>query len=232
MDELRIREKNIINIRIRELNSYILKNEDTLKRLNSQAITSFVSIQISKIEVSNQEYTNELELLKEKLANIISGNLDSVIKQSADYNKNVINKKSEEKKTQKLEEKNIKKAKEQENLQISYSMNRSRNNREPSEWEMEKEYSRYCRLCDSVPDYILRNLKEMPANKGYIWKGLWCFGRLKEEPNQPMILFEKLRNDIMHIHEIDKEYRKIYEKQGKNGRRILISTEKRLVLNK
>ena len=228
MEELRIREKNIINIRIRELNSYISKNEDTLKRLNSQAITSFVTNQINKIEVTIQEYTRELESLKEKLANIISGNLDSVIKQYADNNKSVITKKSDEKMAQKIEEKNIKKAKEQENLQKSYSMNRTRNNREPSEWEMEKEYSRYCRLCDSIPEYILRNLKEMPGNKGYIWKGLWCFGQLKEEPHQPMILFEKLRNDIMHIHEIDKDFRKIYEKQGKNGRRVLISTEKRL----
>jgi hypothetical protein len=51
MEELRIREKNIVNIRLRELNNYIKKNEETIKRLSSQAASSFTSAQINKLEI-------------------------------------------------------------------------------------------------------------------------------------------------------------------------------------
>ena len=67
----------------------------------------------------------------------------------------------------------------------------------------------------------------MPENKGYIWKGMWCFGKLPPFRGEPLIMFEKLYNsDILRIYEIDEEYKCIYEKKGKD-KKYLISKEPR-----
>ena len=232
MEELRIREKNIINIKIKDVNSYIKKNTDTVARLATQGITDFVRNQTKKLESKNIEYEKELNMLKERLININNGSLDSELQDFANTNKDIINKKTTEKREKKTEEKTIQKVKEKENFQISKDMDKNYNPKIGNEWEMKKSLSFFYKLCDELPDYMVRNLKEMPNNKGYIHRGIWCFGELEAEKNQPIILFEKLKNEIMRIHEIDSEYYNIFEKQGKYGKRILLSSYKRKKLNK
>ena len=227
MEELRIREKNIIYIRIKDLTTYIANNDAKITRLNNQTMDSFNISQIKKAQANNQTYKTELDELKEKVINITNGKLDNELKVSTQTNKDIINKKTEEKKIKKTEEKTIQKTKEKTNLQISYTMSRNRNNGEASDWVLNKETSNFFRTINGIPDYMLRNLKEMPNNKGYIWKGVWCLGELPAEVNQPLILFEKLRNDVMRIHEIDSDHVKVYEKQGKHSKRFLISNDVR-----
>tara|TARA_A100001015_G_scaffold296206_1_gene376193 strand:- start:50 stop:718 length:669 start_codon:yes stop_codon:yes gene_type:complete len=45
---------------------------------------------------------------------------------------------------------------------------------------LQKDFNYHYRLFQkksaSLPTYIKRNLKHMPNNKGYIWKGVWFFG--------------------------------------------------------
>ena len=96
----------------------------------------------------------------------------------------------------------------------------------------DKEYKRYIDKCNSVPDYIIRNLKEMPSNKGYIWKGLWCFGELPREENANLIMFKKEDNDLMEIHEIDNNFHYIYEKIGKNRKTLLYKIERNKKIQK
>ena len=73
---------------------------------------------------------------------------------------------------------------------------------------------------DSVPEYILTNLKSMPNNKGYIWRKCWLLGSLKSEKNQPLILFEKTRN-IMYIHEYKPNEYKLFAKEGRNQKYLV-----------
>lgn len=87
------------------------------------------------------------------------------------------------------------------------------------------EYRCFLKLCNSIPEYIKRNLKKMPNNKGYIWKGIILYGSLPPE-EEITILFENLGRDILKIHEITQKEYKIFEKKGKD-KRILISKEKR-----
>jgi hypothetical protein len=116
-----------------------------------------------------------------------------------------------------------KKELEGKNLQKSYDITRRNNVGEASEKEMDRELRFFYRTCENIPDYILKNLDEMPNNKGYIWKGIWCFGKLPPEKNQPLIMFEKLRDsNKLRIIEIDETHRTIYEKEGKN-KKVLIS---------
>lgn len=93
------------------------------------------------------------------------------------------------------------------------------------------QYRQYLNRVDSLPEYILNNLSTMPNNKGYIWRGMSCYGKLPAERGQPYILFEKIRGGILRIHEYSTApanvrwsyIYKVYEKKGKD-KRILIKT--------
>ena len=85
------------------------------------------------------------------------------------------------------------------------------------------------KINNSVPDYMLRNLKDMPNNKGYIWRGMYCFGELPPERNcNTTIMFEKKPRGVLINHEQTPTMYKTYEKQGKN-KRVLIHQEYRKI---
>lgn len=81
----------------------------------------------------------------------------------------------------------------------------------------DKEYEHFLRVCDSIPDYMLKKLKTMPNNKGYIWRNVFCYGNLKAEEGQPTIMFEK-KNGILVIHEWTNTEYKIWHKEGKENK--------------
>lgn len=93
--------------------------------------------------------------------------------------------------------------------------------------EMNKAYQRYNSILDSIPDYITNNLREMPANKGYIWKQVYLYGRCPaEKPYNKTVLFEKLPRQITRIHEWSNNYYRIFRKEGREVK-TLESTEHR-----
>ena len=54
-----------------------------------------------------------------------------------------------------------------------------------------REYAKLCDIASQLPDYISRNLENMPNNKGYKWRGVVFFGKLPEERNGNTVIFEK-----------------------------------------
>ena len=218
MENLRIAEKNKIYDRLKQIDLYIKRNKNTL---NVTSVSD--KLFIEKIIKKNDEYNMEIETLNKRLSELTLGSLD--IELTSVLNKNTEDmKKNVAKATQKIKEKQIEKEKDKETIDNYYKSSRDTNR--ISAKSMEKETNKFFYFCDSIPDYIRRNLDEMPGNKGYIWKGVWCFGKLPEERGKPIIMFEKCRDGIMKIYEIDDRERRIFEKRGKD-RKILISIESR-----
>ena len=81
----------------------------------------------------------------------------------------------------------------------------------------------------NIPDYIIANLKDMPSNKGYIWKGMWCFGDIKSKSQYPQILFEKNRGGNLYIHEINETHHCIFEKIGKSNKTLKSKVERKKI---
>jgi hypothetical protein len=71
----------------------------------------------------------------------------------------------------------------------------------------EREYYNF--FIKKIPTYILRNLKNMPNNKGYIIDDIRYFGYLNRIEYAPVILFEKINNNLTYIHEYTNKYYKI-----------------------
>ena len=91
---------------------------------------------------------------------------------------------------------------------------------------MKYAYKHFGRSEDSLPEYISRNLKNMPNNKGYIWKSVCYYGHKPANENEPTFLFEK-KYGTLYIHEYThNEY--FYFSKEKNGPKVLLKHEKRI----
>ncbi len=223
MEEYRIGEKNKIFSRIKEINTYIKRNESTIERFEKQTSkTNFEKTQIKKLLEKNSEYENDIKELNLRVENLAKGLLDNeIIQELNKENEKILksNIKANKKHTDKKE-------KEEENKKLvkkSYNIN----NHDFSEKDLDKEFNKFNKFYNSVPNYILRNLKEMPNNKGYLWKGIWCLGELPPEKGEPNIIFEKLQeSNILRIYEIDNNFTSIYEKLNKDKKKLVSKTHR------
>lgn len=219
-----IREKNIINNKIREINVFVERNESTKKRLNSQRLTSFEINQIEKLDTKNSEYKIELENLIQKLKKIDLGIFDSEMKNSMDDEREKIIKSNEKNKSKQIhkQEKDIADKKLiKKSFQLTGS---SREANDSNEWFMNKQLDRFINICNSIPPRILGKLKEMPNNKGYIWKGIYCYGDQPAEKGKPTVMFETLYDGTLRIHESTDDFTFVYEKKGKNRKELVSKT--------
>lgn len=88
-------------------------------------------------------------------------------------------------------------------------------------------YKQSLKCVETLPNYMRQNLSEMSGNKGYIWRGCYFFGLLPEEPNQPTLMFEKGRNGILYIHEYDKYEYRLFEKQGRERKQLVLKKQRK-----
>ena len=96
------------------------------------------------------------------------------------------------------------------------------------EKDMQRAYMQYLNIVDTIPEYISKNLEEMPNNKGYIWRGIQCYGKQPEGGNSnSTILFEKQKGGLLIIHDRTPTEYKIFHKKGKD-KKVLYSVEKNI----
>lgn len=228
METRRLNEKNRIRIRIREITNYIEKDNTTIERLRiAQNNKEFNRSQVEKLTIKNEERKCLIKELNERSEKLENGELDKELEDEYKAVQKEIKRKDNEaqrKKKEIIDNKKEEKKRLDEMWKITKQFDRE--NRW-SEKDLVREERYFNKINDSIPDYILRSLKEMPNNKGYIWKGIYCFGELPSERNSDIIvMFEKKPRGVLRIHEWSKNMIKIYEKQGKN-KRYLISEEYR-----
>ena len=217
-----ISEKNKVRESIRIIQKNIEHSTDTIKRFRTQPSSTFIITQIEKLENSIEADKSQLVILEKRLLDLEAGILDNEIIAQNKENKKTVSEKEAVKKKKKDDEKKAsledsKKSKEIE----SYNRDYERGERN-KDYEMKRTFNYYEKCVESIPDYMVENLKNMPNNKGYIWRDIHCYGELPPEKGQPITLFEKQR-DLMIIHEWANKYYTVYHKLGKNGRKSIVS---------
>ena len=98
-------------------------------------------------------------------------------------------------------------------------MDASRNYKQ-KERDVKYAYKYYNKVVDTLPSYIKNNLTDIPNNKGYIWRGVHFYGELPEESG-PRVMFEKQRGGLLIIHEYNHNEYRIYEKEGRNRKKLI-----------
>ena len=223
MEKFRLAEKNKVLSEIKLIESLIKRNRESVDRLKCQEDSVFTRTQISKLLTGITEHESKLVELQQKQIDISTGKLDEEIKSQNDNLLSKIQKK-EEVTNKKKKEKQDEKKNDSELLKKHYEKT---NRYEFSESFWQKEERKYYKNCDSLPQWIRDKLKELPSNKGYIWRDLWFFGEKYVPFTKNCTMFENLKGGITIIHEIDADYHKIYEKVGRSNNKTLTEKIKR-----
>ena len=202
------------------------KTEASAGRMRHQAETSFVKNQLSKIKEKNAERREKRSELTERLDRLNSGLLDDELRAEI---KEQMAEASEKARVTKQRKKDLAADKAAKSViskaYYQASRRQDRQNRYQKK-NIDRSYRHFQRACNSVPDYMLRNLSQMPSNKGYYWKSVACYGDLPAEPGKPTVLFDRRRGGAMVIHEWTPDEYKVYEKKGKD-RKTLVSSQAR-----
>ena len=229
MECRRTLKKNKILNDIRDSENFISRSESTIKRIkNTQMGVNYINSEINRLKTAISTKSEVLEKLLEYLRLVDIGGLDEEIMKEYNFNKERQNKLNKEKQYEK--EKIDAEKKEKKSICKNYwngVITESRDNRKKQR-TMAYEYRYFLKVCDSLPEYIQRNLSEMPNNKGYIWRGVYFYGSLPPKSG-PRVMFEKKRGGVLVIHEYTDLVYKRYEKKGKDKKKLVYTEPKKLI---
>lgn len=221
MNFLRKTEKKRISEDIRTLENYNKTDTATISRFKAAAASDFSENQIKKLSLKIEDRKNTISSHRERLINIDAGIYDNELEQTAQKVINETNRKRAETLMRKAEIEDQKHEK-QAKSKIFYQAERQVDRQDRYfDKNSERDYAHFMRACDSVPDYMKKKLAKMSNNMGYIWKNVHCYGELKAEEGEPIIMFERTRSGTQLIHETSEHQYKIYQR-GDRGRKTLI----------
>lgn len=217
MDRRRLQYIEELRVDVMRAEKVQLRDSEVLKNISRLNINKDI-IETKKAQISEKilQRGKDIENMKTRISEISSGKLDSELmeesnRESKSYHDNhslILKKKKEaHDKENQMRENVYKKRREKENKHI------------------EKDYSYYLKvhnsIGDTLPDNMRDNLRTMPNNKGYIWRGCLFCGYLPPEKGQPLIAFEKVKGGITRIHETDQYETRVYEKYGKDKKQLV-----------
>lgn len=227
MENNRRLEQNKIREKIKQILKYIETDKATIYRFRGQKSTvSYNIAQIAKLEAKNAERQLELQILEQRSRDIESGSLDEEMNKEAKLVKMDIDRKTDETSKKKDQDKADKAANNV--LSVAYYQAGKKEDRKIryDDKSVAYSYKHFRRSCDSIPEYMLKKLKNMPNNKGYIWKSVHCYGDRPANKGESNFLYETQRNGLRITYETtDYEY-KIWHAKDKQ-RKFLFSTEPR-----
>ena len=216
-------ELNKIKFQIRQEKIYIQNDTIAIERMNKdQSFSKWASDQVSIRRAKIEQREKIIDALQKKSLDVEKGLFDKELLNSENYVHNEIRAKQEEVKKHKDYEKDIKqiainKSKNFEQLARRADRNIAYNSR-----EVEKSFQYFLKTKETIPEYMIKKLKHMPNNKGYIWKNIYCFGERPSTPGEPVILFETQKEGLLVIHETSDIDYKIWHKRG-SSKKILHS---------
>ena len=244
MNAIRISESNQINIRLRDVESFIKFNSDAARRLRSSTMNvDFNRKKIASLTKQNEDFSNEIKLLTERMCQLNRGELDKDLRSKLKEDTKIARKKTLEKRQKKLAELMDKKARSVISKQYWDRTLKAGRQERYSDRSSKRGYDYLIRVEKSLPQYIRANLENMPNNKGYIWRGVHYYGKKNPDKNANRIMFENKKGEL-YIHEWtpnnlshtltikrgkkrrgEIEFVETFEKNGA-GKRILISKVK------
>jgi len=90
-----------------------------------------------------------------------------------------------------------------------------------SQFVLDREEERLTARIQRLPDFIKKNLKTMPNNRGYIYSGVWLFGLKPPSGNPNVLSMNEVRKGGSVYHEISETRHVITEKR--DGRMVVLA---------
>ena len=191
-----------IKSQIRQEKVYIQNDESAIERMR-KFTGGWSSEQIENRKVKNLLRQTEISSLEKRLDGVERGEFDIEFVGIANPKK----------------PKELPVTKQKSDIFQTLSTKRSDNN---TKREIEKSWQYFVKTRDTIPVYMIKKLKNMPNNKGYIWKSIYFYGERPANVGEAVILFETQKEGILVIHEITEKEYKIWYKKG-TAKKILHS---------
>ena len=210
--------KNETNIKIKRLIS--LNNNDTeaISRFSHKTTDlEYNKTQVCKLKDKINQRTMEIEELQNKLYDINSGKLNQEINNTyTDVIEQIKVKTNEKMLNKKMKDDNQKNDKKlyERHRKGEYESNKSYYRQER---EMNKTYRYYQNICDSIPDHLLEKLSTQPNNKGFIWRGVYLYGKKDPSGNPNNVSMLERRKGVLFIHEFYPDNYKVWKKDNNNN---------------
>jgi hypothetical protein len=221
MEQIHISEKKRILEEIKHLRECKINELDIIDRIMKAPNSSFNQRQILKLNESIKNRILNEDVLEKRLTLLFNGELDEELLNKMKKNTNTVSKKVKDKIKKENDISNWLSVNSKKSKIYANNISEDRKKHFQSMKEIDKSYKTFCANSSTIPFYISRNLKEMPSNKGYIWKNIFCFGELEDDKSGVYVMFDKKNANLLVIHEwTSTEYNK-YEKIGKN-KKILV----------
>lgn len=229
MEQRRINKKNQLNNELNNLRSSINRDEKTILNLrNSDFDISFINNKISKLKNNIVDKRKTIINLENEIEDINVGKCDDKINEEyIRSNKEVNIKKKEAELKRQLKQEQIKRDKEK--MSRERDKNRERGEVRRKNYRDFKYFERlFFKKNSSLPNYMLKKLSNMPNNKGYIWKGIYCYGDLPSEDNDEVVMFERTNKETLLIHKYTKTEYILYKKEGNNRKKFVKKTNRKI----
>ena len=223
MSDYIIYERNRINEEIKMLSRYNEVDSVALSRFRGMnASDPYVQKQTDKLSESVRNREIEIEDFNKRLRKLDAGELDTELAGIMQQNRN----EAIEKGSATIKRKKEAKAVDAESAKKSkdfYQMER-KGNREGKPWLYKSAERHFFKTCENIPDWMKRDLSKMPANEGYIWKNVYCFG---DRPRRSdLFKVTEANKGFKIIRYWDNTHERICKKEGR-GAEVLISTKLR-----
>ena len=226
-NQLYIIYKNKIFLELKDLNSIISRNKKSIENLRvSDLNVNFIKEKINKLELDNANKSIKIEELNNTISSVDRGELDEIIKTEYKYVIDNINAKTLE--TKKKKTLSVRSSNEDIVKSKKYN-NDERHHYKSVKYEhkmFDSSYKFYIKSLDKLPNYMANKLDDMSNNKGYIYRGIWFFGKNPCVNYNTLTMFEKKYNerDVLYIHEYSDTIYNLYSKIG-NNRKTLVSSQ-------
>ena len=204
--------KNKLRGEIRDQRSYLSQNEATVARIRaSESGTSYLPMlekALAKITLLDANIT----VLSEKLERAEKNDFSEMLQEKTTAQTKALEVLDNEQKLRRSKSKKMALAANRKEITYQHG----RKSRRTDRWD-KKKFKIYLAKVgaaqQTLPSYMQENLVTMPNNKGYVWRGVYFFGKQLPEKNEPTIIFERSRG-CMFIH---KWWSNKWEKSKKQG---------------
>jgi len=218
MEGVRLNAKNKILNEIRQFNSFINTCTSTvgrLKKMNSE--DKYVIVQMKKNLTNLQTYTDEIEKLNKKLQDLSDGLLDKELQDNMKQEALLASAKGKQTLKEKAEKKKVSEEDEKKSKNF-YEMTR-KSDKQDKKWFYKSAAAHFFRT--NPPDWMSKELKNMPCNEGYIFKNIYFYGE-KPKRGDTYTFYENFKG-YKHIHVWDETREYIYEQLNRQRRTLIQS---------
>ena len=219
-------EKNRIKEEIRLSSKYNDNDSASLARFRGLANDDYASKQVEKLANLIADRKVEIDKLTERLTKLETGELDTELTESIKTTTREVNQKNNEH----LEKVKIQRQIKQEDADFG----KMKFKQECQADKVNKEYfyksslKHFDKAEETVPEYMTRELTNMPNNHAYVWKNVYFWGK-RSPDHRRMSQATHNQKGFKTIEKWDDNYFYVYEKHSRCAEKLISKTKRKIM---